>query len=155
MTNSQLFTLAHQIAREIRNGFASYHEAFRVALRQAWQIALMGGNPMEKTADDFAEILENNGGRRWTKGDNDRIYFKGFAAAQLIGYEFTYYKTGNLSTVKKDGEFCSNCHGRRVLGALSDVYVDLNDGNKIVWKWGGETEVKAEFEQKIATLLGA
>lgn len=109
----------------------------------------------ETTADVVAEKLIAAGGRRWSKAGHDRVYFNGGAAARLIGYEFEYYKTGNLSTVKKNGEFCSNCHGRRVLGSLSDVFVDLNADNKIVWKFGGENDAKAEFEQKIAEILAA
>lgn len=37
MTNSQLFTIAHQIAKANRSSFASYREAFSAALKEAWK----------------------------------------------------------------------------------------------------------------------
>lgn len=42
MTKSQLFKLAHQIAKANRAAFATYRDAFSAALRRAWQIALLG-----------------------------------------------------------------------------------------------------------------
>ena len=117
------------------------------------QESTMTENTEIDAADIAAEKLIAAGGRRWTKNGRDRVYFNGNSAAKLIGYEFEYYKTGNLSTVKKNGEYMSNCHGRRILGSLSNVYVDLADNNRVVWGVGGEVDAKSEFENKIAQLI--
>ena len=69
------------------------------------------------------EKLEAAGAKRWSKYGKDRLYID----AKTLGLELSYYKTGNVSSAKWQGESVSNADGRR-LGS-SKVYVDVADGS--------------------------
>lgn len=110
---------------------------------------------MDRTADDVAKILAAHGGNRWTKAGHDRVYFND--VNDLFGIEFTYYKTGNMSSAKLHGEFISNCKGRKLANTLAGAYVDLAD-NSVHFKWngGGEFEyLRDEFRSMINEWLAA
>jgi len=72
--------------------------------------------------------LEAAGGRRWTKGQYDRVYFNNLP--ERVGLEVGYYGTGNVRWAKLDGERISNSHARHILGTLrfSKLYYDLTSG---------------------------
>lgn len=100
-----------------------------------------------------AEKLVALGGNRWTKGGRDRVYFNN--ATEIVGIETTYYKTGNLSSVKLNGEFISNSRGRSYLAALEGAYVDLAD-NSVHYRGtcsNGCQFIRDEFEAKIAAAI--
>ena len=74
--------------------------------------------------------LEQLGGKHWEKYDKNRVYFNGPDLAKLRGYEWEYYKTGNISSATKNGEVISNSEMKRVLSDLNcKLYYDLDDGN--------------------------
>lgn len=62
---------------------------------------------------------EAKGFNRWTKGSMDRLYVN----AKHLGLEVEYYKTGNVSSAKWQGDSISNADARRLLA--SKVYIDL------------------------------
>lgn len=142
INNSQFFTAAHQLAKATRANFASYREAFSAALKDGYKaIAKMSNRcaeivkaafvkaapRMSKASKSVVDALLALGGNRWTKAGHDRVYFNN--ANDLVGIETTYYKTGNLSSVKVGGEYVSNCRGRKLIGALNGAYVDLADNS--------------------------
>ena len=65
--------------------------------------------------------LESKGFNRWTKGNFDRLYIN----PQKLGLEVEYYKTGNVSGSKWNGEHISHAEARRMLNAK--IYIDLKD----------------------------
>lgn len=65
-------------------------------------------------------IMIERGGKRWQKGNMDRIYFN----ATALGLECNYYKTGNISDAFWNGERVSNCEGRRMMAAKTYIDVD-------------------------------
>lgn len=69
------------------------------------------------------EKLEAAGAKRWSKYGKDRLYID----AKVLGLELTYYKTGNVSSAKWQGESISNADGRRLNN--TKVYVDVADGS--------------------------
>lgn len=66
--------------------------------------------------------LEAAGFNRWTKGSMDRLYIN----VTKLGLEVDYYKTGNVSSAKWQGELISNADGRRLLS--SKVWIDVKTG---------------------------
>lgn len=73
--------------------------------------------------DKIIEAFEGAGGKRWTKGGKDRMYFRPTDFGLRVGY----YNTGNVAWAKWDGETISNCHAKRILGAK--YYVNLKTGS--------------------------
>ena len=53
-------------------------------------------------------------GNRWEKDDMKRLYFNGKALANLIGFEFTTYKTGNIQGASLKGNKLSNGKARKL-----------------------------------------
>lgn len=97
----------------------------------------MAEKSLEKeTKKDKLEYYTELGGNRWQKYGKDRIYFSKFDLAKLLGYEWTTYNTGNISTAKHNGEKISNSEMKRVLADLdSNVYYDVKE-EKFHWKTG-------------------
>lgn len=62
------------------------------------------------------------GGKRWTKGAMDRVYF----SCNFLDCEFEYYKTGNVKRAYHKGERMSNADGGRCKAAKS--YIDVKTG---------------------------
>lgn len=77
---------------------------------------------MTKMNDKQIAAYEAKGFNRWTKGSMDRLYIN----ATDLGLEVEYYKTGNVSSAKWDGESISNADARRFNS--SKVFVDINTG---------------------------
>lgn len=71
--------------------------------------------------------LTEMGASRWTKGAHDRLYLNG-AAAQLIGLECEYYKSGNISSATMKGEGISNRRASIILASVSSTFIDLTTG---------------------------
>jgi len=80
------------------------------------------------TRDEIAEALEQVGGRRWTKGDRDRVYFNNLAAR--VGLDVGLYKSGNIAAATLNDERISNRRAYDILGALHNIRVwyDLDTG---------------------------
>lgn len=178
-----IFTAAHAEARRLRENWptVAYRDLFRAALKRAYEelrklnaeiarrvraAAIDGlkgfGMIFNKIACEaakaaaplsVAEKLVALGGNRWTKGGRDRVYFNN--ATEIVGIETTYYKTGNLSSVKMNGEFVSNSRGRSYLAALEGAYVDLAD-NSVHYRGtcaNGCQFIRDDFEAKIAAAI--
>ena len=73
--------------------------------------------------DTMITKLEAKGGKRWIKGNMDRMYFN----ATAIGLELEYYKTGNIRDASFRGTGLSNSMGGRYKAAKT--YIDLATGD--------------------------
>lgn len=96
---------------------------------------------MTKLNEKQIEKLEAKGFKRWTKGSYDRLYIN----PEDYGVEYDYYKTGNISSVKLNGERVSNADGRRL--KASKVYIDVETGELHVKTdscWGDEIREAVE-----------
>lgn len=63
------------------------------------------------------------GGKRWTKGDHDRIYFEAVALHELIDGDIDFHKSGNVSFVDVPGvEKAANAR------AILKTYIDAKTG---------------------------
>lgn len=78
------------------------------------------------TKEQKIEMLEKMGARRWQKGNMDRLYIN----ADVLGYEYTKYKSGNIHTATLNGKSISNSEMYRVLGYKT--YLDINADFKMV-----------------------
>lgn len=109
MTRRDIMARAHEIARTLKG---DYMARMALALRQAWLEAR----------------LIQAGGRRWTKGEFNRIYFNNLA--ELYGLRYGTYNTGNISWAELDGEHISNSSARQILAMLASakVWYDCNTG---------------------------
>lgn len=72
--------------------------------------------------DTMIAKLEAKGGKRWIKGNMDRMYFN----ATVLGLELEYYKTGNIRDASFRGMGLSNSMGGRYKAAKT--YIDLATG---------------------------
>ena len=66
--------------------------------------------------------LEKVGFNRWSKYGYDRLYI----SIKNLGFECTYYGTGNIRTAYLDGKRISNSWGRYYDGAIG--FIDLKTG---------------------------
>ncbi|MFX1478316.1 MAG: DUF5661 family protein [Promethearchaeota archaeon] len=74
------------------------------------------------------QTLEVAGGNHWQKYGKNRVYFDAPHLAKEMGYEWSNYKTGNISSATYKGEKISNSEMRRVLNDLDcKLYYDLDD----------------------------
>lgn len=73
--------------------------------------------------DKMIAKLEAKGGKRWIKGNMDRMYFN----ATVLGLELEYYKTGNIRDASFRGTGLSNSMGGRYKAAKT--YIDLATGD--------------------------
>lgn len=80
------------------------------------------------TKEDKITRLEALGGNRWQKHDKDRIYFNPEDLANILGYKWELYNTGNISYATLDSEKISNSEMKRVLSDLRcKLYYDVED----------------------------
>ena len=130
MTKRDIMIRAHEIARTLDG---DYTARMAMALRRAWLEAR----------------LIQAGGRRWTKGEFNRIYFNNLA--ELYGLQLDYYNSGNISAAQLDGEHISNSSARQILASLSSarVWYDCNSGR---FETKGLTE---QAHERIMAALGA
>lgn len=73
---------------------------------------------MNSTDKSFIEKAIEKG-NRWTKGGFDRIYFNW----TKLGLDVDYYKTGNISYAKWQGEEISHTEARRIMSCK--VWIDV------------------------------
>lgn len=71
------------------------------------------------------------GGKVWEKGAYKRLYIKQ-AILSTRAIQVDRYNTGNISSVKVDGEKISNHSGGILLGAVEKGFIDLNTGKLVV-----------------------
>ena len=120
MNKSQLFSNAWNIARKAAVEFGgSVKSYFAEALKMAYR----AGKKIS------AEALEALGGKRWTKNAMDRVYFNGEVNAKMIGFSYSSYKTGNVSSASLRGESISNNRASSIRTSIfcCKCWFDLND----------------------------
>lgn len=74
---------------------------------------------------DMIDRLVAAGGKRWQKGDYDRIYFN----ATSLGLHCEYYKSGNICSAEWNGEEISNRQAYKLCAAKT--YVDVKTGEVV------------------------
>lgn len=94
--------------------------------------------PRPLTADHFIAL----GGRRWTRGDHDRVYINNWTAFSTL--ETTHYGTGRVSSACFNGHPIANSRVSGILNAVSSVYYDVNAGDIVVWHRGA-TELDVRY----------
>ena len=67
-------------------------------------------------------------GNIWVKGERRRLYWNREKLASALGYDWSTYNTGNISSATLDGEEISNSEMHRVLVMLDGAYTDLVTG---------------------------
>lgn len=93
------------------------------------------------------------GGNEWKKDGKHRIYFNDLN--DLIGLEVYYYKSGNVSSAKLNGESISNSEARRIMSALGgSFYYDVTLGEWESTKWTTEyaNDLIEAIENKISEI---
>lgn len=90
----------------------------------------------EVTSAAIADYLEQIGGKRWAKGDHDRVYLSSDVAAELIGLEVSRYGTGNVSYAALNGEKISNTRARRILQSIDGAWMDVRTGEFNAGRYG-------------------
>lgn len=79
---------------------------------------------------NIEKIIEA-GGKVWEKGAYKRLYIKQ-AILSTGAIQVDRYNTGNISSVKIDGEKISNHSGGILLDAVDKGYIDLKTGELVV-----------------------
>ena len=100
-------------------------------------------------------LINQNLGKRWTKGNHDRVYLNVDALANAIRLETDRYNSGNISSATLDGERISNTHAREILESLSGAraYCDARTGRLHWYAAGRESELaRTAIETLIANL---
>lgn len=82
------------------------------------------------TPEEIAANLAKAGGKRWTKGQMDRVYFTVTRDdAETAGLRTEHYNTGWVSSARWDGEPLANGRAVEIEDAIREVkvYVDLTN----------------------------
>lgn len=110
------------------------------------------GQEQKSKKDEVVETLEKFGGKRWQKGEHDRIYFDAPLLAKEMGYIWSNYKTGNISYAKYKENKISNSEMGRVLDSLryGKLYYDLNDQH---FHWGIGPGIGRQYIEKAVKKL--
>ena len=97
-----------------------------------------GGGAGAKSPDAVAKRLEALGGKRWTKGGKDRVYFDAEEIASAAGLRYSTYNSGNISSATYGGSAISNSVAKRILGGMpQSVWFDL--GERVFYRRGDPT----------------
>ena len=101
----------------------------RAIMVRAWTIRKTTGKSMSESLHQSWVLAKMESiGNLWEKYGKSRIYFDFSALRELAGLELTYYKTGNISSAKINGELVSNAEGRRWITKLDGMFFDLMTG---------------------------
>lgn len=90
------------------------------------QGAILGGEYGYFTEKGISEIIQQ-GGKRWTKGNNDRIYIKDLIET-VGGLQTETYKSGFISSATLNGETISNSEAGRIFSRIGNPYINLING---------------------------
>lgn len=90
------------------------------------QGAILGGEYGYFTEKGISEIIQQ-GGNRWTKGNNDRIYVKDLIDT-VGGLQVETYKSGSISSATLNGETISNSEAGRIYRSIGNPYINLING---------------------------
>lgn len=77
----------------------------------------------------LAMLLCSMEGNAWKKNNMRRVYYSLDKLCNLIGFEFSTYKTGNISCAYIDGEKISNTRAKDIYYTLLNmkIYFDFTD----------------------------
>ena len=95
MTNTQIFVLAHQIARATKTAAGSYRIAFACALKDIY-----AGIVGQKTTE---QKLRDMGFSPWTKNDHKRIYVNVEDLGKIAKIEVDMHNSGRVAQMWIDG----------------------------------------------------
>ena len=95
MTNTQIFVLAHQIARATKTAAGSYRIAFACALKDIY-----AGIVGQKTTE---QKLRDMGFSPWTKNDRKRIYVNVEDLGKIAKIEVDMHNSGRVAQMWIDG----------------------------------------------------
>lgn len=113
MNKSQIFTKAHQIARQTVEIVGDYIIAFRLALKEVYS--------QTKSA---SQKLQDLGMTVWgAEFGKARIYINLEDMAAVFGLVINQYKTGSISSASLNGEKISNSRAYKLLG--NKIYFDI------------------------------
>ncbi len=110
MTKSELFTAAHKIARNTRDQYATYREAFAAALRTLYAA--------EKAPKTVVAILEAAGCEHWERNGQDRIYIN--RNAEELRKALGFHKTSS-GKWERNGEYMT---ANAMAAICRDAYYD-------------------------------
>jgi hypothetical protein len=107
---------------------------------------------MQYTTEQIEKIIRM--GKRWQKGQMDRIYFEAGRLAGFYGLEWQSYDTGNIMSARLDGQCVSNSEARRILSKLgySRLWFDLTDAK---FHCQGEIASTGMFQKIVAAIQAA
>ena len=113
MNKSQIFTKAHQVARQTVEIVGDYIIAFRLALKEVYA-SLQG----------MQQKLESLGMAVWgAEFGKARIYINLEDMASVFGLVINQYKTGSISSASLNGEKISNSRAYKLLE--NKIYFDI------------------------------
>lgn len=118
MTNSQVFVLAHQIARATKIVAGSYRLAFSCALKDIY-----AGIVGQKTTE---QKLRDMGFGVWTKHDNKRIYINAGDLCKIAKIEVEMHNSGRVATMWIDGYSIKSTRAQSI--ARQGCFFDCKSG---------------------------
>ncbi|EBG8067310.1 hypothetical protein CQK57_03445 [Salmonella enterica] len=124
MNKSTLFTNAWTIARNAANQFGgSVKSYFAESLKLAYT---QMSAPKELTAASCLRL----GGKLWEKNGMSRVYFNSDVVSEVIEFDYSTYKTGNISSASLGDSHLSNCRASSIRSMLSTTkfWFDAADG---------------------------
>ncbi|ECJ5891753.1 hypothetical protein FNH88_19165 [Salmonella enterica subsp. salamae] len=124
MNKSALFSNAWNIARDAVAQFGgSVKSYFAESLKLAY---VQMSAPKELTI----EACQRLGGNLWEKNGMCRVYFNYDVVSSIIGFDYSTYKTGNISSASLNGSHISNCRASSIRSMLSTTkfWFDAADG---------------------------
>ncbi|PHM23010.1 hypothetical protein [Xenorhabdus ehlersii] len=104
MNKSQIFSAAHKIAKNTVAIVGDYQIAFSLALRDVYSSMISTENKLLKMG---FSVWENHGHRR--------IYINIERFGEVFGLELSWYKTGNISSARLNGERISNSRAYQLI----------------------------------------
>lgn len=113
MTKSEMFKKAHATAKQIRDCFECYRDAFAFALRELYAGA----------HQSTEEKLEAMGIEAWEKGDMKRYYVSEAQFEAVFGLAIDRYKSGNICGATLNGEPISNAQAAKLVNGKK-IYFD-------------------------------
>ncbi|KMJ46699.1 hypothetical protein AB204_02465 [Xenorhabdus khoisanae] len=97
MNKSQIFSSAHKIAKNTVATVGNYMIAFSLALRDIYS-----------SMNNTEKKLLSMGFKAWERNGHRRIYINIERFEEVFGLKVSFYKTGNISSAKLNGEKISN-----------------------------------------------
>ena len=112
LNNSERFIIAHKTAKQIRDCFSAYRDAFAFALSEVYAMEKQGALAAEKTT---AEKLEDLGITAWERDGMKRYYVNDDRLEAVFGLSIDRYKTGNICSASLNGEEISNSRAYKLI----------------------------------------